>query len=1171
MTFDEIEHTGPARSPQTHAGECAVTEASIRLERATSDSDLDARLLAAWLITASWYANWVENLNCTVVSRRGQVDCPNIDLQAPARKLLDCCKVSLGAIPGAQHTSWQVRAWSDTEQCPGVFGAARLQMCVSVTDVELVFDGQLLERSLAHEMLDTLHGVASALQHENSFVVADLVERARPEHSNSELLGKLHGVDQQDVLEAFDGHVCRDPDKVAICDAGRVISYGQLSADVRKLAAKLAGQGVRPGSRVALRMSRSGDFVVAALAVLSLDAIYIPIDPQLPPERSKLMLEDARVGWVVEGDAVVAQGLSLSAAQPDDEPRCGYVLFTSGTTGRPKGVLISRASLSYYASVAMHSFGLTSQDKVLQFATVSFDASVEEIYCCLMAGGTLVIRDSSVDLQPASFLQFLDEQQITFLDLPTGYWRELSLACTSQHLRFPSCVNLVVIGGEALYKSDIHNWYRLPAPRPTLINSYGPTETTVVTALQRVRRPDTDDDSRNDISIGRPIAGSRIVLLDRFDKPAPLGAMGQICISSPGVAEGYLHNPDMTAEKFFVRVENDQSLRRYYKSGDLGRIGRDGALEYHGRMDNVVKRQGFRISLGEIESIVRTLPEVSDCCVFMTDAGSDSKLLCVVQLMPGMKVSQLALRQQLMLDLPSYMVPNSFILLDEIPRNLAGKIDYNAVRGLAMAVVDATSRDLSCFFAGSEIAREIQSTLGGRELNWDASLVENGADSLEIVRLAMLLQKHSGHEWPLSTLYEYPSMGAILNDVGGPEIAKKRPRDFKDWRYAELERLSGLIRHGAPRVSCAKDGILVTGATGLLGRHVVRALLKSTQRPIYCLVRSPMGSTESPDKKLTQLLGVRNEALRRLHIIVGDLDQNDVGLDEKGLYALQRSVSDIVHCAADTNMLSPYSKLVTTNVQGSLNLINLALESKASFHFISSLALFDTKPSLLATPETKIMEVDNVASGYLQSKWMTEMLLEHCATSGLKATIYRCGRLWGSSMNLEEARNDYVYQFLSVCQRIGQFPIMPMQLEICPADRIAEQIASSVVSGLRQSVSGAKIYHLCSNKSYTMDEIYAAMRHRLKDFSLVNSSTWLAALNARIVRVPEDAEALRIFAVVKSLSLSGCIDDLAITEAIASRECWEHGQPFGLTPEQMIEAVLAGSARVSSHAQAFAH
>ncbi|NWB99514.1 amino acid adenylation domain-containing protein [Pseudomonas gingeri] len=1159
-----------SQAPSVEGERSTGHQAFIRLERAdAAGSASDANLLCAWLVSACWYANWTEEVSSVVISRTETFACPTVDPFEPTSKLRAECQKRLHDMRAIPSTSWLAQAWSNTELCQGLFGAAQLQMSVSEASVDLWFDTRILHRDLANEILDSICAIATALQTDEDITPQELVECARPAQSDSELLGKLQGVTDQDVWEALNGHILRSPEKAAICDAGITISYGQLSTLVRELVTQLERAGVTAGSRVALCMPRSNTFIIAALALLSLDAIYIPIDLELPAERRNLMMDDARVGWTIDRDAAVTKVRSGSEADSQGDSGCGYVLFTSGTTGRPKGVMVSRASLSYYASVARYTFNLTHHTRVLQFATVSFDASVEEIYPCLMAGGTVIIRDSSVDLRPSKFLEFVHEQQITFLDLPTGYWRELSLACLSESLRFPPSVQLVVIGGEALYKSDINSWFQLPSPRPELINSYGPTESTVVTAVQRVRSPDAMEEAKNDISIGRPIAGSRIILLDRFDKPAPLGGLGQICISSPGVAVGYLNSPEMTDEKFFARIENDRRQRRYYKSGDMGRISIDGALEYHGRIDNVVKRQGFRISLGEIESIVRTIPEVADCCVFMTETSSNGKLLCIVQLKPEVDVTPDSLRHQLSLDLPSYMVPNSFIRIDQIPRNIAGKIDYKKIQALASKASEPTCKNDDDYEPECELMAGLRSILGGRALNWSLSLTDNGADSLEIVRLAVFLERHTGQEWPTSTLYHYPNLQMILNDASQSNPMQRGGQTFSDWRYTELHRLRGLIRISATRSAPTEDGILVTGATGLLGRYVVKDLLKRTPRQVYCLVRNQTGETvESLHKKLTQTLNVNSVDRQRLHLLIGDLNFDNLGLEGETIQRLQSGISDIVHCAADTNMLSPYSRLLTTNVLGSVNLINLAFAANARFHFISSLALFDTEPSLPnLSPTTQIADLDNVESGYLQSKWMIEMLLEQLEAEGLRATTYRCGRLWGGTKSVGDASNDYVLQFLSVCQRLGLFPIIPMQLEVCPADRIASQIAISVTSPLSASSAVHNTYHLCSSKSHTMDEIYTAMRLQVHNLSLVSSANWLVALDSHVQAHPDDLPAMRVFAVVKSLSLSKCIDDLMMNDLVASSEWWEHGVAPGLTLEEIVRTVLNYSFCSSSQEQ----
>jgi len=408
-----------------------------------------------------------------------------------------------------------------------------------------------------------------------------------------------------------------------------------------------------------------------------------------------------------------------------------------------------------------------------------------------------------------------------------------------------------------------------------------------------------------------------------------------------------------------------------------------------------------------------------------------------------------------------------------------------------------------------------------------------------------------------------------VNDANESRPAQRASQHFRDWRYTELDRLKGLIRLGKASPARIEDGILVTGATGLLGRHVVKELLKKTTRPIVCLVRNPSGQPLEP---LTQAhlhkLNASNDELQRLRIVVGDLSRDNLGLDEPGMQHLQRSISDIVHCAADTNMLSPYSALLTTNVLGSVALINLALSVDAAFHFVSSLALFDITPPLpQVSPTTNIADVGNVESGYLQGKWMIEMLLTQLRNSGLRATTYRCGRLWGSAEHLAEAGNDYVFQFLDVCRRLEQFPVMPMQLEVCPADRIASHITSSVIAPSGPSANTASTYHLCSSKSYAMDDIYQAMRLQVPDLARVNAETWLAALSAHVQANPLDLPAMRVFAVVQSLSLDGCIDNLVVNESTPSSHCCEQGLSLGLTAEQIVQGVMTGSTSAVLHAQ----
>jgi nonribosomal peptide synthetase MxcG len=396
----------------------------------------------------------------------------------------------------------------------------------------------------------------------------------------------------------------------------------------------------------------------------------------------------------------------------------------------------------------------------------------------------------------------------------------------------------------------------------------------------------------------------------------------------------------------------------------------------------------------------------------------------------------------------------------------------------------------------------------------------------------------------------------ILNDAQSSIITENNLPSFPEWGNTELNRLQNLLKIN-PLVNnhIKSNGILVSGATGLLGRYIVQELLCTTERPIYCLLRSPSSSDQHARLQvLLKELGMPEGKMQRLHVIKGDLTSDNLGLGIDSLIFLRGNISDIVHCAADTNMLSPYEKLANTNVLGTLKLINLALENNTRFHFISSLALFDTKDFLTRiTPKSKVIEIDNLDSGYLQSKWIIEALLDKIATSNLNVIVYRCGRLWGQTKNRQEASNDFIYQFLNLCLRIKKFPDVPMQLEISSADGIARKIVHMITT---PGVQYAPTYHLCSNKSYTTNEVYTSMKMRSDDLTRVDSDTWMETLKAHMQKSPDDTQAVKIYAVVKSLSLPGAIDNLAIDEHIISPEFLDDSAQSHITLDAMIDAVM---------------
>jgi amino acid adenylation domain-containing protein len=522
------------------------------------------------------------------------------------------------------------------------------------------------------------------------------------------------------VHELFERQAQRTPAALAAVGEDGQLTYGELNEKSDRLARHLRRHGVGPESRVALLLKRGVEMVAALLGVLKAGAAYVPLDPTYPHERLSFMLEDsgARVllthGDVGEalrgrGGAPGAQGLRVvdvsevwtqtegvsdelraesfaAAARPEN---LAYVIYTSGSTGNPKGVLIQHRSLSNYTQAAIEGFGLKPEDKVLQFASISFDTAAEEIYPCLAAGATLVLRDERMLDTTETFLEKLLDYGITVLDLPTAYWHHLTLDLATKSLTMPAGLRLLIIGGEEALAERLDQWRGLGFDGVQLVNSYGPTEATIVATTFDLTAPSKAGGMSAGIStkasyIGSPVPNVRTHLLDARLQPVPIGVAGELYIGGDGLARGYLNQPALTAERFIPDPFSPEPGRRLYRSGDLARYLPDGTIEYLGRADQQVKIRGYRIELGEVESVLCEHAAVREAVALAReDVPGDRRLVAyvtsAVTSAAGAQAVPAELRAHLRERLPEYMVPTAFVVMDQWPRLPNGKLDRRAL------------------------------------------------------------------------------------------------------------------------------------------------------------------------------------------------------------------------------------------------------------------------------------------------------------------------------------------------------------------------------------------------------------------------------------------------------------------------------------------------------------
>jgi amino acid adenylation domain-containing protein len=498
------------------------------------------------------------------------------------------------------------------------------------------------------------------------------------------------------VKDLFEAQVRRTPELPALSYERTEMSYEELNCRANQVGHYLRKRGVGPEVPVGLYMKRVPDMLVAMLGIIKAGGAYVPLDLGFPRERLEFILHDTRAPLVVT-DGSVAGRLPADAvtlrldvdwseigSEPSSNPRAvtlpsglACVLYTSGSSGQPKGVMIPHQSLGHYTAVAAREFELEARDRVLQFASIAFDSSLEEIFPTLTTGATLVLRNEQMIESFGTFLQEADKLQLTVLDLPTGYFHELSARLDDDGgPNIPHSLRLLILGGEKAHADRVRTWQRHAGPRVRLLNTYGPTEATVVATMCDIS-PKLQPES--EIPIGNAIPGAEIHVLDRKMRPVPAGDAGELCIGGLGVARGYLNRRELTSANFVPDPFSPEPGSRLYKTGDIVRRRSDGSLLFLGRLDHQVKIRGFRVELGDVGALLEGHPSVRQCVVKVHEEPGDRRL--VAYLVPRTAAVPTAgeMRRFLQSRAPDYMIPGTFVWLERFPLTHSGKVDRAAM------------------------------------------------------------------------------------------------------------------------------------------------------------------------------------------------------------------------------------------------------------------------------------------------------------------------------------------------------------------------------------------------------------------------------------------------------------------------------------------------------------
>jgi amino acid adenylation domain-containing protein len=567
------------------------------------------------------------------------------------------------------------------------------------------------------------------------------------------------------IHQLFEEQVEKTPDNIAVVYEDQQLTYRELNSRANQLAHYLKELAVKPDTLVGICVERSLEMIVGILAILKAGAAYVPLDPNYPQERLTFMLEDSAAtvlltqGQLIENlplDQVsivdldqdwgnIAENSQENLRNDINSDNLAYIIYTSGSTGKPKGVEIAHQGLYSLAKTQISLFNVCEDSRVLQFASLSFDASISEIAMALGSGASLCLGKAESLLPGQPLAQLIQQYLITHVTLPPS-----ALAVMTDK-DFPS-LQVIIVAGEACSGELVAKWSK----KYRFFNAYGPTESTVCATVAECT-PQTGNPP-----IGRPIANIQVYLLDAYGQPVPIGVPGELHIGGLGLARGYRHQPALTTAKFISHPFSEDTSTRLYKAGDLARYLPDGKIEFLGRIDNQVKIRGFRIEIGEIEAVLNNHPQIQQTVVIVREDLKENKRLVAYVVVSDESINSNSLREYLKQQLPEYMVPSNFVFLEAFPLTPNGKIDRKALLSSELTplreqkVSNAPRNHLEVTLL--QIWTEI---LGVENLGRDDNFFESGGHSLLAVRLLNQIEQHFSKKISLAAFFQEPTIEGL--------------------------------------------------------------------------------------------------------------------------------------------------------------------------------------------------------------------------------------------------------------------------------------------------------------------------------------------------------------------------------------------------------------------------
>ncbi|OOM76199.1 tyrocidine synthase 3 [Clostridium puniceum] len=925
------------------------------------------------------------------------------------------------------------------------------------------------------------------------------------------------------IKELFEEKAENLSNKTALVSNGQCLTYRELNERANQLGNLLVKNGVGKEEIVPILCDRSIDTIIGMLAIIKSGAAYLPIDEDYPETRIKYMLEDSKSKIIlikkhqldkVNLEKINIQLIDSSSKEIFKESKENlsnvntvtdlvYVIYTSGSTGKPKGVCLENKNLVNLVNNPDY-IEIKSNDKILQSGSLSFDASVFQIWITLLNGAALHLEEKTLIINGNALENYINQNEITVMLMPTPLFNQY---CESNIEIFQD-LRCLIVGGDVLSSKQVSKITKIYKDLK-ILNAYGPTENTVISTLYEVKGK---WDENIAIPIGTPISNSTTYIMDRNNNLLPIGVSGELCVGGAGIARGYLNRGNLTKEKF---IENPYvSGEKIYKTGDLAEWLSDGNIHFMGRMDYQVKINGFRIEMQEIEGELLKYSKVKEAVVVDKKDESGNKYLCAY-VVSNEKVSSKKIKEFLKKELPSYMIPSHIMQLESMPVNSNGKVERKALPSPKSSdfkyeyIAPKNNIEEKIFKAWSKI-------LGMKNISTDLNFFEIGGNSLKAISVVSRLAKE--FSIAINDIFKYPTIQELaLNIKFKEEISSLEVRTAKEevsvTEFEEGNKIPKAIKSAYDlyindiekyinfdlNKEMTYKNILLTGSTGYVGINILKELLLNTNSKIYLLLRGKtIKEVEERIMKKTAFYFGQEFYLKykhRINILIGNISEDYIGLDINAYESLSLKIDCIVNSAANVKHYGKYKDFYNINVLSTKHLLEFAQKGLIKdFNQISTISVGSgsiSNKDFVMFSESDIdigQDCDNV---YVRSKLEAEKLVEEASKKSLNTKIFRLGNVtfnYETGLFQENITENAFYKNIKAFIKLNCIP--KIKGNIFDFSYV-DQLAKAVILLFNKTNYKNQVFHIENPKKLSTMDLVEALRKKYKDIELRNMDDFL--------------------------------------------------------------------------------